>query len=208
MSVQYVTTGRPHSHYCPCPSTCELVGNELKHFLPEVVGRGRCRESPGSVVFTPPPSLPGRLESILQYPPYQRNDHRPRRLGGWSRLKKVDAILLTKNAEPYQVSCRPLQCRQNPSVRHIDEAHAFEHQKLNTARRPGKFPSEDGPDGTGFTDKGETGHGWGTPAAQCRPNHPGFEGFPNFYAFRVVSVPKREKGTPSNSYPVFLKRQR
>jgi hypothetical protein len=32
--------------------------------------------------------------------------------------------------------------------------------------------------------------------AQCRPNQPGFEGFPNLYAFRVVLVPTREKRGP------------
>jgi hypothetical protein len=75
-------------------------------------------------------------------------------------------------------------------VRHIDEVHAFEHQNLNIARCPGKFPSEDGPDGTRFTDKGKgkAGHSWGVLEAQCRPNQPGFEGFPNLYSFMVVLI--------------------
>jgi hypothetical protein len=37
------------------------------------------------------------------------------------------------------------------------------------------------------------GHGWGVLEAQCSPNHPGFEGFPIFYTFRVVLVPTRGK---------------
>jgi hypothetical protein len=79
-------------------------------------------------------------------------------------------------------------------VRHIDVVHALEHQKLDVAQRPGKFSSEDGPDGTRFTDKGETGHGWGILEAQCHLNQPGFEGFPNLYAFMVVCISSHKGG--------------
>jgi hypothetical protein len=38
--------------------------------------------------------------------------------------------------------------------------------------------------------------GGGVCEAQCSPSHPGFEGFPKFYTFRVVLVPTRgERGS-------------
>jgi hypothetical protein len=73
-------------------------------------------------------------------------------------------------------------------VRHIDERHAFEHQKLNFARCPGELPSEDGSDGTGLTDKGETGHSWGVLEAHCRADQPGFERFPKLNTLWVILV--------------------
>jgi hypothetical protein len=105
-------------------------------------------EAPGSVVLNTLPRLPVLLESILQNPPYQRNDHRSGRLGDRGHHKKVDAILSTEFSEPSQVSRCPLHRRRSPDVRHINEAHPFEHQTLDIARHPGKLPSKDGPDGT------------------------------------------------------------
>jgi hypothetical protein len=63
------------------------------------------------------------------------------------------------------------------------------HQKVNIAQYPGELPYEDGSDGTGLTDKGETDHGWGVLEAQCRYDQPGFERFSNFNTLWVVLVP-------------------
>jgi hypothetical protein len=117
--------GSPNDIIVPIPVH---VNWELEHFSPKVVGRGRWMEAPGSAVLDPFSLLSGRLESVLQYAPQQRNDGRPGRLVYWGLQEEIDAVFLPGIAEPTELPCCSLQCRRSPGLRHIDKAHPFEHQ--------------------------------------------------------------------------------
>jgi hypothetical protein len=88
------------------------------------------------VLYLVPPPF-GMLGDYTTTPPQQRNDRRPRGVGDRRLRTEVDAILSTEIAEQPKVVRHPLQRRRNPIVHHINEVHAFEHQKLNIARFPG-----------------------------------------------------------------------
>jgi hypothetical protein len=105
------------------------------------------------------------------------------RLGGLGYRgfgEEVDAVFLPKIAEPTEVSCFTLQGRRSPGVRHIDEAHTIEHQKLYIAGRPGKLPFQDG------KGKRVISGGYWCPIVALTSLF--LEGFPHLYALWVVLI--------------------